>query len=225
MVIDITGLIYDGMWSYGEPFPDVKIIPLSKVPWLKNEIYCEIFEGLGSQTGTYLETPAHFYGNKNSYLLADVDVGRLVNIDCVVLKLDGFDEVPVERRRITEKDLESSPQARLIRPGDALLVATGWGNQWTEPWYLSKSPYFSCGAVQWLIEKKPFILGGDLPRWENLNNMEGFFPMFYAADILMLSPCVNLERVKEKRVKLTALPLRVVNTSCAPCRAVIAEDD
>jgi kynurenine formamidase len=106
----------------------------------------------------------------------------------------------------------------------AILVGTGWGKHWSENFYLDKSPYFTYEAMKWLISKKPVLLGTDFPRWENLKKPEGFFNEFYSADILMLAPCVNLEKITKTKVKLTALPLRIPGTSSIPCRAVVIED-
>jgi kynurenine formamidase len=78
-VIDITGQIYEGMWNYEEPFPKFEMEPLGEVEWAKTEVFCEIFKGMHSQTGTYLETPAHFYGNENCYLVSDIPIEKLVN--------------------------------------------------------------------------------------------------------------------------------------------------
>jgi len=49
-IIDITGEIYTGMWSYGSPFPQVSVKPLAEVDWVKYKIYAEVFEGLNSQS-------------------------------------------------------------------------------------------------------------------------------------------------------------------------------
>jgi arylformamidase len=224
-VIDITGTMQDGMWNYEPPFPEFKVSPLPEVPWVKGNVSCEIFEGMHSQTGTYLETPAHFYGNNNSYMLIDVPVEKIVNIDCVVLNLNP--EILKDRQNrvsIQVDDLEACPNSKCIKEGDALLVGCAWGDHWMDSNYLSDSPYFTYDAMMWLINKKPFILGSDFARWENLEKAEGFFPKFYAANILMLAPCVNLEKITEPRVKLTVLPLKIPGTCCTPCRAIIVED-
>ncbi|HHW49288.1 MAG TPA: cyclase family protein [Clostridiaceae bacterium] len=224
-IIDITGIIQEGMWNYEPPFPEIKIKPLPQVPWVDKSVFCEIFEGMHSQTGTYLETPAHYFGNDKSYLLIDVPVEKLYNIDCVVLHLEpGKMENNIEKRPITVEDLENSKNAGFIKEGDAVLVCTGWDMYWMDDIYLKHSPYFTYDAMMWLIEKKPFILGSDFARWDNLQKSEEFFQKFYEANILMLAPCVNLNRVTKPRVKLTALPLKICGTSCAPCRAVIIEE-
>ena len=67
-IIDVTGLIDKGMWNYDPPFPEINIVPLPPIPWLGGKtVGAEIFEGLHSQTGTYLETPAHHFGNSGSF--------------------------------------------------------------------------------------------------------------------------------------------------------------
>ena len=222
-VIDISGKIQNGMWNYPAPFPKFDLKPLEKVPWVDGEVYCEIFEGLHSQTGTYLETPAHFFGNDSSYLISDIPVEKLINIPCVVFGIDGMNN-PVEATPITKEMLISSSKNIDISKGCALLISTGWGKHWMEKCFLQQSPYFTYEAMLWLISKKPFLLGTDFPRWENIKKSEGFFEAFYRADILMLAPCINLEKVEKSNVKLTVLPLNITGTSCVPCRAVLIED-
>ena len=224
-IIDITGIIQEDMWHYEPPFPKIEIKPLPDVPWVKGDVFCELFEGMCSQTGTYFETPAHFYGNDKSYLLIDVPLEKCVNIDCVVLNVGEKEPAEGEKRYgITVKDLESCSNAKDLKPGDALLISTGWGTHWSQEDYLEKGPYMTYDAMMWCIDKKPSIMGGDTARWENLEKLEGFFPKFYAADILMLGPCVNLELVTKPKVKLTVLPLKLPRTSCTPCRAILIEE-
>lgn len=221
---DVTGPIQDGMWNYESPFPTFHLAPLPQPEWVATQVYCEIFEGMHSQTGTYLETPAHFYGNDNCYLMTDVPVEKLVSIPCTVLMLPGLDTPGDERPAITRQMLEACPGVDEIQPGEAILVGTGWGKHWMEPCYLNASAYFTYEAMEFLVEKKPCLLGTDLPRWESFEHPQNLFPMFYAANILMLGPLVNLEKMTSTRVKLTALPLNIPGTSCIPCRAVITEE-
>jgi len=213
MIWDLTGEIYTGMWNYEPPFPEVEVKPLPKVDWVKTEVYCDIFAGLHSQSGTYLETPMHLLGDA-SYPLGEVPIEKLVGMDAVVLQLPAISPNGT-RSPITREMLEVFD----IPEGVAVLVSTGWGRFWKEPFYLNESPYFTYDAVEYLVSQKPFLLGTDFPRWENLEHPQGFFPMFYDGDILMLAPCINLEKLPT-RGKLTALPLRVDTTCCAPARAV-----
>lgn len=225
-VIDITGTIAEGMWNLKPPFPDIKIKPFPPIPWLDGKSFgLEIFEGFHSQCGTYLETPAHFYGNGNSYPLIDVPVEKLIDVPCVVLNV-GMRDLDLEKGRtpVTVEDLENCFNAGEIKEGDAILVGTGWGRYWFHPDTMKCCPYFTKEAMMWLIGKKPFILGGDIPQWDTVENSQNFFEDFYAANILMAGPFVNLEQCTAARCKLTVLTPKIPITSCVPARAVIIED-
>ncbi|MCI8417395.1 MAG: cyclase family protein [Lachnospiraceae bacterium] len=225
-IIDITGAIDNGMWNYGDPFPEVNIKPLPPIAWLDGKtVGAEIFEGVHSQTGTYLETPAHNYGNENSYLLSDVPAEKTYEVPCVVLNLGMFDmDLEKGRHGITVEELEACRNASCIKEGDAILVGTGWGRYWFDPHNLDGAPYFTKAAMDWLISKKPFILGADTARWDNLETPQNFFEDFYAADILMAGPFVNLEQCTADRCLLTVLAANFMHTSCAPARAIIIEE-
>ena len=217
-VIDITGEIYNGMWSYGKPFPDVHIRPLDEIDWVKYSVYCEVFDGMNSQCGTYLETPAHLLGNK-SYPLIDVDAEKLVDIPAVILNVGDLTDCC--SAPITLDMIKNCAGASLLKKGQAVLICTSWGKLWKEETYLSDSPYITREAMDFLISQEPFLLASDFPRWDNLKNPQGFWNDFYNADILMLAPCVNLELAQKPEAELTVLPVKVTVTSCAPCRAVL----
>ncbi|MDD6307968.1 MAG: cyclase family protein [Clostridia bacterium] len=216
MIIDLTGTLYTGMWNYEPPFPALNIRPLPPVPWVSGYVGCEIFEGLHSQTGTYLETPAHVLGDA-SYPLLSVSLSRITDVPAVILHLPYIEP----NMPITETLLEACSAFHALQPGDAVLVSCNYGQKWFDADYLSASPYFTKAAMLSLIAKKPSILGSDFPRWDNLAHPQGFFGDFYNADILMLAPLVQLEKCPANGGKLTALPLKAEKTSCAPCRAIL----
>lgn len=216
-ITDVTGVLYNGMWNYDFPFPELNMHPLPEVGWVEYKVYCDIFDGLHSQSGTYLETPMHLLGDK-SYPLIDVPIDKLVDIPVCIVKLPGFD-IDGERKPITRELLEGQN----IPDGVSILISCDWGKHWRDERYLTASPYFEKDAMDYLISKKPFLLGSDFARWENLDNPQGFFPDFYANDILMLGPLVNLEKIESHTALLTALPLNAEKTCCAPCRAYIKE--
>lgn len=213
-ILDITGEIYTGMWNYSFPFPNVTVKPLPKVEWVPYSVYAEIFEGMHSQTGTYLETPAHLLGDK-SYPLIDVSLDRTVNIPASVLKVGALKK----SEPITAEMIKEAEKSAPVNEGDAVLVCTEWSRKWYDDDYLT-GPYFTYDAMKYLISKKPSILASDFPRWDNPNKPQGFWQDFYNADILMLDPVVNLEKAPD-RASLTVLPIKVEKTCCAPCRAIL----
>lgn len=223
IITDVTGKIENGMWNYEAPFPQFNLKPLPQPEWVDIRVWCEIFEGIHSQTGTYLETPAHFYGPEKSYNLDKVDIATLCDVPVCHLKLN-IEYNGKERTKITAEMLEKALGNREIKEKSAIIVSCGHGKKWFDEDYLDSSPFISYEAMEWLVSKKPYILGSDLPRWENLEKPEGIFPLFYAANILMLGPLCNLENVGVEKAFLTVLPINITKTSCAPCRAIIKED-
>lgn len=229
-VIDITGKIADGMWNYSEPFPRFKLKSITGIPWLSHKIYSDIFEGMHSQTGTYLETPAHYFGCRESYCIADIPVEKLLDIPCSIINISrvaqagqvqGDIKDNEDMKIIDEETLTEASKDCDILPGEAILVSTGWSRHWMEDCFTGESPYFTYEAMRWLISKKPFLLGSDFPCWDSSRNPQGFFKEFFSANILMLAPCDNLWQIREKKVLLTVLPLNIPNTSASPCRAVV----
>ncbi|MBQ9545183.1 MAG: cyclase family protein [Clostridia bacterium] len=220
---DVTGKIKNGMWSYGPPFPEYKRTLLTQPDWVTARVWCDVFNGMNSQTGTYLETPAHYLGPDKSYNLEKVPLEKLVGIRASHIKLPRAPFLTGGRVGITREMLEEHSKNCRILENDALIFSCSWGKGWFEKSYLESSPYLTRGAMEWLIEKKPFILASDVPRWDRTDVSEGFWGDFYGADILMLAPLVNLENVGTDNLLLTVLPLNIADTSCAPCRAFITE--
>lgn len=220
--IDITGTIYTGMWRYDDPFPDYKLEPISQPDWVEYTVYMEEFKGMCSQTGTYLETPAHLLGYEKSYPLIDVPLDKVVDVETYVISLN-YSELEKKDGRpfITKTAVLGKTDESKIKECKAVLVSTGWGKHWKDKNYVEGSPFFSYNAIEWLVSLGLDILGSDSPRWENLENPEGFFPMFYDADILMLAPTVNTEKISRERCLLTVLPLKIEKTCCTPCRALV----
>lgn len=48
-----------------------------------------------------------------------------------------------------------------VREGDALLINFGWWKNWPEPWVLDKAPYIAHEVTEWIIQKKPSMVGSD----------------------------------------------------------------
>ncbi len=221
-ITDITGTIHTGMWHYEEPFPEYSLEPIAQPEWLEYPVYMENFNGMCSQTGTYLETPAHSVGYEKSYPLISVSLDELVDVPVCLIQVDPAKLPEIDgRRAITKEALMDSTDKQHTAECSAIIVSTGWGSHWGESTYLDLSPFFKNDAMQWLISRNIRILGSDTPRWENLEHPEGFFPAFYEADILMLAPVVNVESIDGPVGKLTVLPLKIEKTCCVPCRAVV----
>ncbi len=224
-LIDITGPLANDMWQFGAPYPELLIEERHEYSEGFGEFSYTAISGLHSLTGTYIETPAHYYGYGNSYLIADVPLDKLMDINCVVLNVTGAKKDANGRLRVEKDDLINCGNSGAIREGDAVLVGVGWGDtMWRDQRHFPMSPYFSYDAFMWILGHKPCMVGSDTSCWDDLKNPSGLFEKFYEQDILMLAGLKNLAAVTADRAKLTVLPLLVENSCAAPCRAVVVEE-
>jgi len=215
-IIDVSGAIENGMWNYGDPWPEVCIDRVPQADWVPLTVNTWKLSFAG-QSGTYLQTGLHF--RDDGPALIDIPVESLVNRDAVVLKVPGKEN---QDDMITVEDLERCEAD--IRPGDAVLVAIGRDAKWRDPDYISGSPYYAREAMDWIAAREPFLLGGDWPKWESLENPQYVFDPLVEHGILLLAPMVNLMKISKQRVKLTVLPLKAAETAHAPARAIVIEE-
>jgi len=64
----------------------------------------------------------------------------------------------------------------------------------------------------------------DATDFENWVNPERFFERFFNSNILLMAPCINLEKISRFRVKFIALPLKIKGSAICPTRAVVVEE-
>jgi len=217
-VLDLTGPIYSGMWTYGPPYPPVEVELLPPPEWVPYPTYSWALR-LTAQTGTYLENARHMSLDEPA-LEEEVPVEELVLRPTVILRVAAG-----PGQRIEQAELQQATEKVAMRPGLAVLVATGWGAHWEDEDFLARSPYFSRDAMLWLLDQRPFLIGADLPRFDSGDDPQLFFPEFFQRGVLLLAPLVNLDQVPVDEGRLIVLPLRVREVAAAPCRAVFCWEE
>ena len=87
---------------------------------------------------------------------------RGVLIDVAALK--GVDMLG-DTYEITPQDIQQALQKQnmTLRPGDAVLINTGWGKLWAKDnaRYVKSCPGLGIAAAEWLIKQDPMLLGSD----------------------------------------------------------------
>lgn len=220
-IVDLTGLIYTGMWYFGEPWKRFALnVRYHELPSIGIKALIEDFDGMNGHCGLHIETPATGIGYDQSYPLIDVPIEKLAYANAYLYFLphenlpvkDGKPYISVDALKEAEKDE--------VEPSSVILVGTGYGKNWDREDYLSKSWFFKREAMYYLIDKKPFLLGVDATDFENWVNPEKFMPRFFNSNILLMAPLINLERVNCFQFKITALPLKIKGAAICPTRAV-----
>jgi kynurenine formamidase len=87
---------------------------------------------------------------------------RGVLIDVAGLK--GVDTLP-DTYEITVQDVQQAlhKQTLTLRPGDAVLIHTGWGRLWEQDnaRYMKSAPGIGVAAAEWLVTQDPLLVGAD----------------------------------------------------------------
>lgn len=211
-ITDITGTIKNGMWSYGPPLPNACIEEVTTMA-ADNESNFKIT--VASISGTYLETAAHRLPDQPG--LIDIPVEKMVT-EAVIFQLK--DKGPGEAIELDELLALNID----VEKNKALLIRTGWDKMWDSPDFVAKSPYLTKEVMEWLLDKEPTIIGGDIPCFDSSKNPEGLVHMLFTKGVLILAPLVNLDKIKSAKVKLIALPAKVDKVCGFPCRAIAIED-
>jgi kynurenine formamidase len=85
----------------------------------------------------------------------------------VLLDIAALKGVPMlaETYEITPQDLQQALAAQklALRPGDAVLIHTGWGALWNSdgPRYQAASPGLGTAAAEWIATQDPMLVGAD----------------------------------------------------------------
>lgn len=219
-IIDISGPVHDGMWDYGgetKPFRLGK----AKMSYAGVEYVIDTLENMTAVTGTYFETP----GDLKGYTIDDVPVEKLFMIDSYLLSMPYKGLKNVDNRPCVFLDDMKKAVKGEIPPGSGIILSTGYGKNWESPDYLAKCPFLNKAAMDFLIDMKPYIVVFDTPAAENNVHPENAFDRYFAEDILTVTACVNLEKIKEWNVKLTVLPLKLKRVAMgSPARAIVVEE-
>lgn len=104
---------------------------------------------LGSDSGTCLTLPSTFAEFRRTARLDDLAVEKLFLRPTTIIRVaKGSGE------EITRADVETALSAFPSTKGDALLVATGWGDRTSdEDVYVIESPHFSLSAATYLSDR------------------------------------------------------------------------
>jgi kynurenine formamidase len=213
-VFDLTGPIYQGMWTYGPPYPEVVVEEIPQPDFIAHATYSWRFE-LGAQTGTYLETSLHV--DRSGPPLAEVPIERLFMFPVTIVRVPAAPLAPITRDQLISK-------APPLTPGEAIIIATGWGQRWHEADFVTHCPYFEAEAMHWILDHQPWLMAGDQPRFDSWTSPQGFWDRFFQQGTLLLAPLYGLEQITATRGQLVALPLPIAETCASPCRVLFVEN-
>jgi arylformamidase len=223
-IYDLSGPLYNRMWSYNELSTLGAVLPdfhVEQLATLERQGFEAFGYALSSITGTYIENAGHMLGGIPPLNGDDPSIFLRPAVVCHVPR-KGPDDV------IHGAELAASCPA--VQPGDALLIECGWGVRWESPEYVVHGPGLHRDCLPWLLDQPFSLLGVDVPCIETARSRPdgteaagNMLTPVFEKGILLLAPLVNLDRIHAPRGELIALPLNIRGVSGAPCRAIFRE--
>jgi kynurenine formamidase len=172
-----------------------------------------------SHIGTHIEAPYHLL--KSQADLAGLPLEKLMG-EALLLDLRRCPRKSVISPREVQ---DASAKAGGIRPGDIVFCNLG-----SAPFYGTEeygmSPYFSPGAIQWLVDRGMKLMGVDasgveVPGSEDHVNHSALF----TKGIPLIENLANLDQLSRIRFLVYAFPVAVSGLEAFPLRVVAVEPD
>lgn len=173
---------------------------------------------LYSHSGTHMDAPLHFE-------VGDGTIDRIPLERCLrpswVVDLLGIEP----KALITSASL--GPVAKKARPGDGLLLKTGWSKHVDQPeYYRDNFPRISEELAVWCAQRRIGLLGVEPQSVADVNSLAevtAIHRILLSANIVIVEGLTNLDALRESPVMFCALPLKIEGGDGAPCRAFAVE--
>jgi arylformamidase len=173
---------------------------------------------LYSHSGTHMDAPLHFAAG-------DGTIDRIPLEHCLlpawVADLSGIEP----KALITVASLGGV--AKKVRPGDGLLLKTGWSAHLDRPQvYRDNLPRVSRELAEWCVNERVRLLGVEPPSVADVNSLDEvteIHRVLLGGGVVIVEGLTNLEALRQERVFFGAVPLKIEGGDGSPCRAFALE--
>jgi len=173
---------------------------------------------LYSHCGTHMDAPTHF--GVSGQTIDQIPIDQCMGPAWVA------DVRPVGPRALIEPE-HLGTVARRFKPGDSLLICTGWSEHYGQDRYRDELPRISAQLARWCVQSKVHMLGVEPPSVADVNNREeltAVHKVLLEAGIIIVEGLASLDQIHRERVTFMAFPLKVGGGDGAPVRAFAIED-
>jgi len=215
-ILDLSGEIAIGGWTYGSPFPQIEIEQVARIGEIGYDAYRIV---IADHVGTHVDAPSHFF--KNALQSCELPLDSLIG----EAELVDFEDKSTPLSCISREELERVGSR--LRPGDIAVVRTGWESHWSRDDYVSGTPFMTNEAAEWLVERKVKLVASDVALFcDPRVSAKELIPdkILLRNGIPYINGLVNLGALPKNRFRLIALPLKVKGVTGAPVRVVALID-
>lgn len=169
---------------------------------------------LYSHAGTHMDAPLHFAAGPETIDRIPLDrccgAARVVHIPGTTPKA-----------LLTPTHLGSVAQS--FRPGEILLLATGWSRFVDDPAvYRDGLPRVGEALAAWCVERRVKLLGVEPPSVADVTNLEELTRVHHillGGGVTIVEGLTNLDQLRDGEAWFVAAPLPIVRGDGCPCRA------
>jgi kynurenine formamidase len=159
-----------------------------------------------ANTGTYLDCPFHRYADGKD--LSQIQLEKLAELDGVLIDTEGVQSV--DKTFFEGKNLS----------GKVVIVHTGWSKHWRTDAYFENHPFLTADAAEYLVSQKVILVGIDSHNIDDTRtNTRPVHSALLKNEILITEHMTNLNLLKGKNFKFTAVPPKFVGVGTFPVRA------
>jgi len=173
---------------------------------------------LYSHCGTHIDAPIHF--GVGAETIDTIAVENFTGPAWVA------DVRPIEPHALIEPQ-HIGAIAEQFKPGESLLICTGWSDYYGRDCYRDELPRISVELAQWCVEHKVRMLGVEPPSVADVNNIEELTIVhrtLFEGGVIVVEGLANLTSLSKPKVTFIALPLKIAGGDGAPARAVAIEE-
>jgi arylformamidase len=210
--IDLSHTIENGMITYqGLPGPVITDFLSRKKSRDAydpgTEFHIALIE-MVSNTGTYMDTPFHRYEGGRD--LADLQLDQLVDLEAVTIRAN---DPPY-------KAIGKSIFNRYNLAGKAVLIYTGFDQNWGTDKYFHYPPFLTKEAAEYIASQNPVLVGIDTYNIDDTDDLSRpVHTILLGKDILIIEHMCNLRELPEKGFTFTAVPQKIRGVGSFPVRA------
>jgi kynurenine formamidase len=211
-LVDLSHTVEDGMITYkGLPAPlicDFMSREASKELYAEGTTFQIAKIEMVANPGTYLDSPFHRFEHGKD--LAELHLSSLADLEGMVVRVLGMSGRAIDRNAFLSVDVR----------GKAVLVHTGWAQNWRTDQYFEGHPFLTENAAVYLKEQGAVLVGIDS---HNIDDISGgrrpVHTTLLGADILIVEHLCNLDKLPLSGFTFTAVPVKVKGMGSFPVRA------